>query len=269
MDTTPIRVFLSYSWDSDPHKERVLQLAQRLRKDGVDARIDRFTSFPPEGWPRWMENEIEKAAFVLAVVTEKYAERFSGSAPPGTGLGANWEGAIITQELYEAGGRNEKFIPVVFDPSDRAHVPIPLRPFSAFCVDGDRGYLDLYRLITGQPEIVPADIGQRLNLPPRAGAAHLAALPMPPIHSVGAISPLHQLPPPPPAFTGREADLDDLEKQIAAGQAGGAAISGVHAGLQGMGGVGKTALAVVLAHRLIERYPDAQILLDLHGADAD
>ena len=32
------RVFLSYSHDSAEHKERILRFAQRLRKDGIDAR---------------------------------------------------------------------------------------------------------------------------------------------------------------------------------------------------------------------------------------
>ena len=36
-----------------------------------------------------------------------------------------------------------------------------------------------------------------------------------------------------------------------------------------MGGVGKTALSVVLAHRLKDRYPDAQLFLNLRGADPD
>jgi len=44
---------------------------------------------------------------------------------------------------------------------------------------------------------------------------------------------------------------------------GGVTISG----LQGLGGVGKTALALKLAERLTPRYPDAQFYLDLKGAD--
>ena len=36
-----------------------------------------------------------------------------------------------------------------------------------------------------------------------------------------------------------------------------------------MGGVGKTALATVLAHRLKDRYPDAQLFLNLRGADPE
>ena len=64
-----MRVFISYSWEDDLHKDRVLALAQELRKDGIDAWIDRFTPFPALGWDRWMEQEITAASFVLCVVT--------------------------------------------------------------------------------------------------------------------------------------------------------------------------------------------------------
>src|SRR5919107_1406382 len=37
-------------------------------------------------------------------------------------------------------------------------------------------------------------------------------------------------------------------------------------GLQGQGGIGKTALALKLAQKLAPRYPDAQFYLDLKGA---
>lgn len=78
-----------------------------------------------------------------------------------------------------------------------------------------------------------------------------------------SLSPRHQLPSPPGNFTGRDEIVDELVRQLTADGAGGAAISG----LQGMGGVGKTALATVLAHRLKDRYPDAQLFLNLRGAD--
>lgn len=71
---------------------------------------------------------------------------------------------------------------------------------------------------------------------------------------------LHQLPPSPRDFTGREAELAELMSKA---KTDGVTISG----LQGMGGVGKTALALVLAERLKPRYPDAQFYLDLKGAD--
>jgi tetratricopeptide (TPR) repeat protein len=71
------------------------------------------------------------------------------------------------------------------------------------------------------------------------------------------LSPLHQLPPPPHDFTGRAQELTEL---LAATERG-----SVISGLQGLGGVGKTALALKLAERLKERCPDAQFYLDLRG----
>ena len=73
-----------------------------------------------------------------------------------------------------------------------------------------------------------------------------------------AIAALHQLPPPPGDFTGRTDELDDLLGKF---HAGGVTIFG----LRGMGGIGKTALALKLAEQLKDSYPDAQIYLDLRG----
>ena len=73
---------------------------------------------------------------------------------------------------------------------------------------------------------------------------------------------LHQLPPPPGDFVGREDELRELNEHIAAG---GVTISGV----RGMGGIGKTVLALVLAERLKDHYPDAQFFLNLQGTEQD
>ena len=63
----PPRVFISYSHDSPAHQDRVLDFADRLRADGIDASIDQYVPFPGEGWPNWCEAEIRKAQFVLLV----------------------------------------------------------------------------------------------------------------------------------------------------------------------------------------------------------
>ena len=70
---------------------------------------------------------------------------------------------------------------------------------------------------------------------------------------------LHEVPPPPADFTGRE---DELKELLASIEIGGVTISG----LQGMGGIGKTALALKLVELLKPHYPDAQFFLDLKGA---
>src|SRR6266568_6694830 len=108
-----LKVFISYSHDSDEHKDRVLELSDRLRGDGVDCRIDQYEQSPAEGWPQWCDRQIEKSIFVLVACTKIYLHRFNGEEEPGRGLGGTWEGHIITQELYNAQGKNTKFIPIL------------------------------------------------------------------------------------------------------------------------------------------------------------
>jgi Tfp pilus assembly protein PilF len=81
----------------------------------------------------------------------------------------------------------------------------------------------------------------------------------------GTITMLHQLPAAPAAFTGREKELSYFKTALARRGKIGAVISARGAGIQGMGGVGKTTLATVLAHRLKDKYPDAQIYINLRG----
>jgi len=77
-----------------------------------------------------------------------------------------------------------------------------------------------------------------------------------------ATGPLHQLPLPPDDFTGRSDELAQLLSPLRSHHLG-AVISGLH----GMGGVGKTALALVLANTLKPDYPDAQFFLNLKATD--
>ncbi len=74
------------------------------------------------------------------------------------------------------------------------------------------------------------------------------------------LRPLHQLPAPPADFVGREAELAELR--------GAMSKCGPICSVQGMGGVGKTALALKVAHELRDAFPDGQIYLDLQGMSA-
>jgi hypothetical protein len=127
MASDPPKVFISYSHDSPEHAHHVLELAERLRSDGVDARIDQYVvGTPIEGWPRWMLNQLDWANSVLVVCTETYYRRFRGQEQPATGKGADWEGNLITLELYQAKGRTTKFAPVLFNRQDESFIPDPI-----------------------------------------------------------------------------------------------------------------------------------------------
>jgi hypothetical protein len=109
----PPRVFVSYSHDSPVHAQHVLDLAERLRKDGIDAWLDQYVvGTPAAGWPRWMLDRLDWADFVLVVCTGTYYRRFRGHEEPGKGKGADWEGKLITTEMYEAKSTTTKFAPV-------------------------------------------------------------------------------------------------------------------------------------------------------------
>lgn len=166
-DSTPPKVFISYSHDSQEHKERILELADRFREDGIDCNIDQYEDSPAEGWQRWMLNQVEAADFVLVVCTEQYHRRFRGHEEVGKGKGATWEGGVIIQELYDAQGKNSKFIPVTFTPQDADFIPSPLRAATNYRLNTTDGYELLYRRLTNQLRNRKPDLGKLQTLAPR------------------------------------------------------------------------------------------------------
>jgi WD40 repeat protein len=160
------QVFISYTHDSPEHKLRVLSLYQRLRLEGVNCQIDQLLYSPPEGWPRWTRNRIEEVDYVLVICTETYEHRYKGKEEPGKGLGAQWEGMAITQELYESAGRNVKFIPVVFSVDDKKFIPLDLRGATSYVVNNPKDYDDLYRRLTDQPSYEMVELGEVRRMPP-------------------------------------------------------------------------------------------------------
>ncbi len=154
------KVFISYSWDSDEHKARVLELSDRLRANGVNCNIDQYEIAPFQGWPRWMIDQIEWAEFVLVVCTEKYEQRFRGRGETGRGLGVKWEGAIITQTIYDNEAINTKFIPIAFSSQELNYIPSPLRGAPRYVVASEDGYENLYRHLTHQPSVEKPELGR-------------------------------------------------------------------------------------------------------------
>ena len=229
----PPKVFISYSHDTRDHMDRILALSNQLRGDGVDCQIDQYQESPPIGWPRWCEKQTRESEFVLVACTETYLRRFSGDETPGEGKGVTWEGYIITQDLYDSQGTNDKFIPITFAHADATTVPSTLRGAARY--DLPDAYEALYRSLTHQPLITAPPLGEVKPMPPRQILPAQPELPrkqafLPPWNVPHARNPF---------FTGREEILTELNTTL--GKTGTAALSG-------LGGVGKTQTAVEFAH---------------------
>ncbi len=222
-----MRAFISYSHDSAEHKDRVWDLCERLRNDGIDCRIDQHEISPPEGWPRWCRNQLEECQFVLVVCTETYRRRYEGKEPAGEGKGVKWEGFIITQDLYEADSKSVKFIPVVFTQDDAQHIPLELRGATRYDLCAPDAYDNLFRHLTNQPARVKSPVAtQTRSMPPLERKQQFCG-------------PLWNVPySKNPFFTGRGKVLADVEKELHVGG---------RVALTGMGGVGKTQIAAHFA----------------------
>jgi hypothetical protein len=162
----PPLVFISYSHDSNVHVDRVLALADQLRGQGIDVRLDQYVVHPPEGWLRWMQRQLEDASFVLFVCTPTYRRRFDGQEAPGVGQAATWEGSLAQQILYDAGTLNHRFIPILFEEGAVEDIPLVLRSATRYRLLAN--YDDLYRRLTGQPSTPPPPIGVIRSMPPRS-----------------------------------------------------------------------------------------------------
>lgn len=102
---------------------------------------------------------------------------------------------------------------------------------------------------------------------PRLRALHrqiLAADPGLTPEPVPAADVPRQLPAPPRSFTGRLAELEQLDRAVGQGH-GSVLISAIG----GTGGIGKTWLALTWAHQHVHRFPDGQLFVDLRGFSPD
>jgi DNA-binding SARP family transcriptional activator len=73
-----------------------------------------------------------------------------------------------------------------------------------------------------------------------------------------------ELPGPVAEFTGRTRELQRLSRLLTPAASAGRPV--IISAIDGMGGVGKSALAVQAAHQLTDRFPDGQLYVNLHGA---
>lgn len=131
MEKTP-NVFISYSWTTTEHEEKVLALASRLMGHGVKVIIDKWDLKEGQDKYVFMEQSVTNPEIdrVLLLCDKAYVEK----ADNRTG-GVGDETMIISPEIYGKAGQ-EKFIPVIFekDIDNKPYIPAYIK---------SRIYLDL------------------------------------------------------------------------------------------------------------------------------
>lgn len=139
MNSEHPKIFISYSWEEDEHKEWVRNLAARLITDGIDAILDQYDLELGDRLPEFMEQAIAKADYVLIVCTPVYKSK-SYERKGGVG----YEGHIISGELLTQ--RNErKFIPVIRKGNASISIPIFLAGKLGIDLNDGKRYEDSYK----------------------------------------------------------------------------------------------------------------------------
>lgn len=98
--------FISYSYDSEAHKAWVRTLAERLTRDGIRIVLDQWHLALGDDLPRFMEENIAEAGYVLLICTETYITKADARAG-----GVGYESGLLasrarTAALCRARGSN-------------------------------------------------------------------------------------------------------------------------------------------------------------------
>jgi len=103
------KIFISYTWENEEHKEWVKKLAMLLEKDSIDVNIDQWKLEPGDELTKYMEQSIRSSDYVLIICSEKYKNK-SDSRNGGSG----YEARLISDEIHK-GVNKKKFIPILKD----------------------------------------------------------------------------------------------------------------------------------------------------------
>ena len=148
MIPTAPKVFVSYSHDSEAHKDWVLTLATRLLANGVNVVLDQWDLTLGSDLPRFMESGLSSANRVLAICTDVYVEK----ANAGRG-GVGYEKMILTAQLMQD-VTADRIIPLV--QNNLLGQPLPIFLSSRVYIDFreifnyEIKYADLLRDIHGE-----------------------------------------------------------------------------------------------------------------------
>ena len=155
------KVFISYSWDGEAHKNWVLNLATKLRKNGIDAILDQWELELGKPIPSFMGKSIEISDRVICIMTPSYKTKSNAEKPKG---GVAYESSIMAAETIK-NISTTKFIPLLREGNDNNAIPDFLIGRTYIDMRNDNSFEDrleeLLRNIYNEPKDKKPPIGKK------------------------------------------------------------------------------------------------------------
>ena len=98
---------MSYSWDSENHKQWVRRFTDELIRNGVDTTLDQYDLTIGGDRFEFMESAVRDADCIFCICTPEYVKR-ANDRDKGVGV----ETTLITPQFFDS-HRNKQFIPIV------------------------------------------------------------------------------------------------------------------------------------------------------------
>ncbi|WP_417366727.1 toll/interleukin-1 receptor domain-containing protein, partial [Flavobacterium beibuense] len=158
-ETSP-KIFISYSWDSEEHKDWVRNLADKLIENGIEVILDQYELRPGKNMLHFMDTAIQKADKVLIIFTENYklkADKRKG--------GVGYEYSICNIDLFKQISDNEKYIPALRNGTYITSIPEFIQQFISIDMTNDEKreeYIkELISAIYNKPKLTKPQIGTK------------------------------------------------------------------------------------------------------------
>lgn len=160
-EVKPPKVFISYSWTSVEHRDRIRHYAERLRNEHVDVLLDIWDLSPGQDKNAYMEKMVTdpSVTHVLAFIDRRYTEKANARAD-----GVGTESQIISQRVYSSTDQ-QKFIPIFCEKDDDGKLSAPVFfearigfDFSTPAAENDN-WEPMVRHLFGKPEYIKPPLG--------------------------------------------------------------------------------------------------------------
>lgn len=155
-------VFISYAWSGDDHMDWIINLASRLKSDGVEVVLDRWKLKAGDDKYAFMERMVTDDSIDFVLVVSDSVYQIKADSKKG---GAGTESQILSDELYSK-VKETKVIPILKERKDNGSECLPVFLRNRMYIDFsneklyEKSYEDLLRYIYRKPALKEPPLGQ-------------------------------------------------------------------------------------------------------------